>query len=120
MSDDAYDKRSGTMRDYIRKQRETDPNFKLKPNAQAAAMNRKNAAHHAAAAAAEPSAPPPGAESVEGMAAGMRCECNPGARRGEVKFVGEIPQIAAGGHWVSATRVFRSGFRGRGREGKCI
>ena len=49
----------------------------------------------------KPTGPPPGAESVEGIVVGMRCECDPGARRGEVKFVGEVEQIASGGHWVS-------------------
>ena len=42
MSDDAYDKRKGTMRDYIREQRKIDPNFKIKPNAMASQLNRKN------------------------------------------------------------------------------
>lgn len=31
---------------------------------------------------------------------GARCQVDPGARRGVVKFVGEIPQITAGGYWV--------------------
>lgn len=96
MTDDAYDKRKGTMRDYIREQRKIDPNFKLKPNAQAAAMNKKNSDLNKAEAAG----PPPGIETVAGIEIGNRCEINPGARRGVVKYVGEIEQIAAGGHWV--------------------
>ena len=90
MKDEDYDKRKGTMRDFIREKRKLDPNFKLKPNAQAAAMNRKN----------EENKPPPGKESVEGIDVGMRCEVNPGARRGTVKFVGEITEIKSGGWWV--------------------
>lgn len=97
MSDEAYDKRKGTMRDYIREQRKLDPNFKLKPNAQAAAMNRRNAD---LAKSEGPAAPPPGLDSVAGIETGMRCEVNPGARRGTVMFVGEVEQIASGGHWV--------------------
>ena len=40
-----------------------------------------------------------GAESVEGMKVGDRCEVNPGKRRGEVKFIGEVPELK-GGYWV--------------------
>lgn len=32
MSDEVYDKKSGTMRDFIRKKREANPNFKLAPS----------------------------------------------------------------------------------------
>lgn len=44
ISEDAYDKRKGTIRDYIREQRKIDPSFKLKPNGMAAQMNKKYAA----------------------------------------------------------------------------
>lgn len=83
MSDDAYDRRSGTMRDYIREQRKKDPNFSLKP-----AKPQKE------------EGPPPGADSVSGVAVGNRCEVAPGARRGTVKFVGEVAEIKSGGYWV--------------------
>lgn len=86
MSDDAYDKRKGTMRDFIRQQREKDPNFKLKPKS--------------TATESEPAKPPPGEESVSGIKVGDRCEVQPGGRRGSVKFVGEISEISAGGFWV--------------------
>lgn len=92
MDDETYDKRKGTMRDYIKEQRKLNPNFKLKP---------KNGAGSASDAPAEDKAPPPGPESVEGIKVGDRCEVQPGARRGVVKFVGEIAEIKAGGHWVS-------------------
>ena len=42
----------------------------------------------------------PGFESVEGLAVGQRCQVNPGERRGEIKFIGEVPQLK-GGYWVS-------------------
>jgi len=42
----------------------------------------------------------PGAESVEGIKVGDRCEVMPGERRGEVMYVGEVPELAGGGHWV--------------------
>lgn len=40
-----------------------------------------------------------GVESIEGMNIGDRCQVNPGKRRGEIKFLGEVPQLK-GGHWV--------------------
>ena len=40
-----------------------------------------------------------GVESVEGITVGARCEVNPGKRRGEVKYVGEVPELK-GGYWV--------------------
>jgi tubulin-folding cofactor B len=42
-------------------------------------------------------------ESVAGMTIGDRCEVQPGARRGEVMFLGEIPGVGEEGrrgHWV--------------------
>jgi tubulin-folding cofactor B len=82
ISDEAYDQRKGTMREFIRENRKKDPNYKLKPAANPTLV--------------------PGPESVEGMNVGDRCEVQPGARRGTVRFVGEVPVITAGGHWVSS------------------
>lgn len=80
ISDEAYDKRKGTMREFIREQRMKDPNFRLTP-------------------ASAPGAPReiPGPETVEGITVGARCEVSPGGRRGVVRFVGEMPNR---GHWV--------------------
>jgi tubulin-specific chaperone B len=41
-----------------------------------------------------------GPESVAGMEVGMRCEVTLGGRRGEVCYVGEVPELSGGGHWV--------------------
>ncbi len=92
MSDEAYGKRSGTMREYIREQRKLKPNFKL---------GAKDAPGGAAAQqeAQEPKEVP-GPESVEGITVGSRCQVKPGDRRGTVQFVGKIPEISAGGFWV--------------------
>ena len=88
MSDEAYEKRKGTMREYIKEQRKLNPTFKLgAKSANTVVSNQDKVA--------------PGVESVEGITVGARCEVTPGARRGTVKFVGEIPQISAGGYWVS-------------------
>lgn len=88
MSDEIYEKRSGTMREFIRQQREKDPNFKL--GQKGAPTDSKS----------EGDSIPTGQETVEGITVGARCECTPGERRGTVKFVGEIPEIKAGGFWV--------------------
>jgi len=98
MADEIYDQRKGTLRDYIREERKKDPNFKLKPNALAAELNKKNAT------TPQESGPPPGADSVEGITVGARCEVQPGGRRGVVMFVGEA-FIKAGGYWVTIIRV---------------
>lgn len=89
ISDEAYEKRKGTMREYIREQRKLNPNFKLgmKNNSQPAENEEPKEI--------------PGPESVEGITVGSRCEVKPGERRGTVRFVGEIPEISAGGFWVS-------------------
>jgi tubulin-folding cofactor B len=91
LSDEAYDKRKGTMRDFIRNKRKEDPNYQLSAKARPDA---------AGASEAEAAGPPPDASSVEGVAVGQRCEVMPGARRGTVRFVGEIEEISAGGYWV--------------------
>ncbi|KAL7576293.1 hypothetical protein ACA910_018116 [Epithemia clementina (nom. ined.)] len=47
-----------------------------------------------------------GPESVEGIEVGMRCQVDPGRRRGVIGYVGEIPELAAknptqnSGYWV--------------------
>lgn len=94
ISDEAYDKRKGTIREFIKNKRKEDPNYKLKPK-KPTVMGQPGASDETEEAAA-----PPGAESVQGMEVGQRCEVMPGARRGTVRFVGEIEEIPAGGHWV--------------------
>lgn len=91
MDEEVYDKRSGTMREFIREQRKKDPNFKLKPKLGPGAVG---------AAGADENTPPPGIDSVASISVGDRCEITPGERRGTVKFIGEIPEIKAGGYWV--------------------
>jgi tubulin-folding cofactor B len=92
ISDEAYEKRKGTMREYIREQRKQNPNFKLgvNPKSQPTDEDPKEI---------------PGPESVEGMVVGSRCEVKPGERRGTIRFVGEIPEISAGGYWVSTMAI---------------
>lgn len=94
MDDETYEKRAGTMREFIREQRKKDPTFKL---------GQKNTTM-----GKQPSGDvtvttqlPPGPESVAGIEVGMRCQVTPGERRGVIKYVGELPEIKAGGYWVS-------------------
>lgn len=94
MSEEVYEKRAGTMREFIREQRKKDPNFKLTPK-MGPGMGKADSGDVTVTTQL-----PPGVESVAGMEVGMRCELTPGARRGTVRFVGEIPEIKAGGYWV--------------------
>ncbi|TMW69407.1 hypothetical protein Poli38472_001563 [Pythium oligandrum] len=86
ISEEDYDKREKTVRAYKRDQLAKDPNWKPKPMA------------NAARAPVDP-ATVPGPETVEHMRVGDRCEVQPGGRRGQVQFIGEVPEIAAG-YWV--------------------
>ena len=144
MTDEEYDKRKGTLRDWGRRQREADPSFNLACHARehrelmevtrqvklgyplpegyemdaggkvkrvekenevngsgsaAAGAPTSASAAAASAAAAENNGP----QTVEGIAVGDRCEIQPGGRRGTVAFVGEVPEIGGGGHWVGVT-----------------
>lgn len=92
LSDEAYDQRKGTMRDYIREQRAKDPNFNLKSVKPSVATSSTNTE------ISEP-VPVPGIESIVGMKVGDRCEVTPGARRGVVAFLGEVSHLSAG-YWV--------------------
>lgn len=87
MSEDDYSQRKGTMRDFIKQQREKDPNFVLKPKKPVSNLPVDPAMI-------------PGIESVEGICVDMRCQVNPGERRGIVKFVGEVNGLKPG-YWVS-------------------
>lgn len=79
MDDETYDKRGGTMREYIRKKKEEDPNWKMKPlstpgsAAAAAGMPAEMVANVQSARA-----PPPGEESVAGDCG---CEMSSGSWR---------------------------------------
>eukprot|EP01038_Epipyxis_sp_PR26KG_P004562 gene4562-6434_t len=96
MEDEIYDKRQNTLREFIREKRKVDPNYKLLPKGGIKPFGKTS----------QPSdtnnekSPPPGIESVAGIEFGMRCEVQPGSRRGTVKYVGEIEQIKSGGYWV--------------------
>ncbi len=93
MTDEDYDKRKGSMREYFKEQKAKDPNFRVKPK-MTSMVNGK------AVPEEEPQPEEiPGVESVEGIAIGNRCEVQPGARRGEVMWIGEHECLKAG-YWV--------------------
>ena len=81
MTEEEYSKRPNTYRAWKAEQLRKDPGW-------TAPWLKK------AGAAAAPAAPAGPVESLESVQArvkvGARCECSPGARRGEVKFVGYI------------------------------
>merc|ERR1711988_1655689 len=98
MSDEAYDQRRGTVRQYIKEQKKLHgPNWKP-PKMNPTGNPWMKQPNGTAAEAAEPQEVGP--ETVEGIEVGMRCEVMPGGRRGEVAFVGEVEGLSGGGHWV--------------------
>lgn len=91
ISDDAYDKRKGTVRDFIRQKKLEDPNYKKPVLPGAGGFARKTVPAD--------DEPVPGPETVSHVTVGARCEVQPGGRRGEVKFVGKVDGLK-GGFWV--------------------
>jgi tubulin-folding cofactor B len=88
ISEEDYEACPNTVRRYKRDKLAEDPDW-------------KPACQMADAKAAPPKQViPSGPETVEGMTVGDRCEVQPGARRGQVMFVGEVEGLVGGGHWV--------------------
>ena len=96
MSDEEYNKRKNTLRSYKREMLKKDPNFKFDWS-QASKDGLKGVKGKENQAQGEKVYPGP--ESVAGMKVGNRCEVNPGGRRGEVMYVGEVKELFPG-HWV--------------------
>lgn len=78
MSDEAYDQRKGTLREWIREQKQNDPTWKMQQPA----------------AAQQPTAP----QDASHIRVGDRCLVEPGERRGQVAYVGAAPGLE--GVWV--------------------
>ena len=93
MSDEDYSKRKGTLREWIKNKKAENPNWK--PSKHAGGLLGTDGGNESGSVEA-----PPGPESVTGIEVGARCQANPGSRRGEVKFVGQVPELKGGGHWV--------------------
>jgi len=126
MTDEDYNNRKGTLRDWERQKKAKDPTFTL----------AKHAKEHRENAEAQRQAKlgldlPKGfeydsngkavrveldeeeienqkvakesefaAETVEGIEVGMRCQIQPGNRRGAIAFVGEVAELGTGGYWT--------------------
>ncbi|EQC28506.1 hypothetical protein SDRG_13834 [Saprolegnia diclina VS20] len=91
ISEEDYDKRQNTVRNYKREQLAKDPNWKPPVLPGASKANR---------AASEIVFD---AESVKGIEIGNRCEVNPGGRRGRVAFMGTVAELAGApgeSYWV--------------------
>ena len=94
MSDEEYNKRKNTLRSYKREMLKKDPNFKFDwsqagKNGLKGVKGKENQGERTY----------PGPESVAGMKVGNRCEVNPGARRGEIMYLGEVKELLPG-HWI--------------------
>ena len=127
MSDEDYNKRKGTLRDWERQKKASDPSFSLAKHAKehremAEAMRQAKLGlelpkgfeygddgkpvrievDEAEEDKENQKAPESEftADTVEGIKVGMRCQVQPGNRRGEVAFVGEVPELGSGGYWA--------------------
>uniref|UniRef100_A0A061S2S3 Tubulin-folding cofactor B n=1 Tax=Tetraselmis sp. GSL018 TaxID=582737 RepID=A0A061S2S3_9CHLO len=88
MSDEAYDRRSGTFRKYKEERRREDPSWTLHREL---AQRRGGGSQDAG--------PEHMAAEASGVGVGDRCEVFPGGKRGEVKYVGKIGSLPPG-FWV--------------------
>ena len=128
MSDAEYDRRQGTLREWGREQKRKDQTFTLAKHAREHREMVDAQRQHklglplpdgfvvdatGQVVRDEPDVVEPtnqkssnsvavseefGPESVENIQVGQRCQVEPGARRGAVAFVGEVPEY--GGYWV--------------------
>lgn len=140
MTEEAYDERKGTLRDWGREQKAKDGRFTLarharehreladairqhklgldlplgfvvdsagtvirdEPDVPSGGSDNRDGQSNPAGLAAEDGRHDE--ESVAGIEVGMRCQVQPGSRRGSVSYVGLVPELAAdGGHWVGIT-----------------
>ena len=118
MTEEEYNKRKKTLRRWEEEQKEQDPSFTLaKHGKEHKALVEAKRLHKLGLplpkgfevvdgkvvkiAAAGDEEEDIGKDSVKDIQVGMRCEVQPGGRRGIVKYVGEVPELAAaGGYWV--------------------
>ena len=134
LTEEEYDKRKGTLRDWGRKQKENDPEFSLKKHAREHAelvearrfykesggvkdgfeidestgvivrcseSETTNANGGDGKEKSESAADIEyGPESIQHLTLTSRCQVQPGSRRGSIAYLGPIPELGAGGHWV--------------------
>ncbi|CAB9501255.1 Tubulin-folding cofactor B [Seminavis robusta] len=112
MSDEEYDKRKNTLRSWEQEQKQEDPTFTLAKYAKEhKALVEAKQLHKmglplpdgfqvvdGAVVKSTTNTEDTGPNSVLGIQIDMRCEAQPGGRRGTVKYVGEVPEL--GGFWI--------------------
>jgi tubulin-folding cofactor B len=98
MSDEEYSKRKNTLRAYKREQLKKDPNFKFDFGANKGGPGG-NTKTGETKSDADTATRLETAESCAHIKVEMRCEVDPGARRGAVAFVGEVNGMPPG-WWV--------------------
>lgn len=93
MTEADYERRENTFRAYKKKMVEKDPNWKPVWEVKAEEARKKKLDELLAKVAEETIEP---VEEVHArIQPGMRCEVSPGGRRGEVMYVGEVPEISS-------------------------
>ena len=123
LTEEEYDKKKGTLREWAKKQKQLDPTFSLERHAkehqQLVEANRvfKSSAGTVIMPGFELDAKgalrkkpgdeadvenvePPAGDTVAHCLVGERCTAHPGDRRGVVAMTGEVPELAGGGFWV--------------------
>lgn len=129
MSEEEYDKRKGTLRDWGRQKKEENPDFSLakhaREHAQLAEARRlyKESgsvkegfefdessgliirAENESANAIQTAKPKSGEveygpESTQHLSLHDRCQVQPGSRRGEIAYIGQIDELGSGGYWI--------------------
>lgn len=139
LTEEEYDKRKGTLRDWGRQKKELDPEFSLRKHAREHAQlvearrfykesgtvkdgfemesdgtivrcsenDNNQHQHHGSDSVKKDSEKTRSVEEIEfdsdsivHLSIGSRCQVQPGARRGEIAFIGLIDELGGGGHWV--------------------
>ncbi|CAD7971280.1 unnamed protein product [Amoebophrya sp. A25] len=104
MKDEDYDQREKTLRAHVRQERDKNPNFRLFANKDP---------NKVMDGGERPKTP----EDVHvSYGVGKRCECNPGGRRGTIKFVGTVK--GAPGTWIGVELDEPQGMNDGSRDGE--
>jgi len=117
MSEEEYNKRKNTLREWSNQQKAQDPSFSLAKHGQehnalveakrlhklgqplptGFEINDKGAVIKSQTLEEDEDVGP---DSVLHLKLQERCEVQPGGRRGRVMYVGEVPELKQDGHWV--------------------
>lgn len=93
ISEEAYNKRNGTARKWMADKKAVDPTWTIEKEM----MRRKDPNWEPPV---EVSDPEHLAEEASKINVGERCEVQPGGRRGEVMYVGKVPEMNKPGWWI--------------------